>query len=327
MSGAGGRRSPVPGSRRAADAAASAAGVRVADLHEVPLLREVSRLFGRIWGPRQADHVSHDLMRALSWSGNFVAAALSEDAVVGGIVGFRGWREGWPLLHSHILGVDPDHRRHGVAVALKQHQRAWSLERGIEAVTWTYDPLVGRNAHFNLMRLGGTASAYHADFYGEMEDDVNAGDASDRILVRWALAGPRAVAAAEGPLEEPALDALQGLGAGVLLAEDAGRPVLREETGAPLLCRVPDDILDLRRRQPSLNAEWRLALRETLGWAMGHGWSVAAFLRRGWYVLEPVAAAQPAARTRPREASLSTSGPPGRTTTVSSIWTPPRPSS
>jgi predicted GNAT superfamily acetyltransferase len=313
--------------RRAAEAAAAAAGVRVADLHEVPRLREVSGLFGRIWGPRQADHVSHDLMRALSWSGNFVAAALSEGAVVGGIVGFRGWREGRPLLHSHILGVEPGHRRRGVAAALKQHQRAWSLERGIETVTWTYDPLVRRNAHFNLMRLGGTASAYHPDFYGEMRDDVNAGDASDRIVIRWALREPRAVAAAEGGLEEPALDALRGRGAGVLLAEDAGRPVAMEETGEPLLCRVPDDILDLRRREPSLNGEWRRALRETLGWAMGHGWSVAAFLRGGWYVLEPVTAAQPAQRTRPRGASLSTSAPPARTTTVSSIWTPPRPSS
>jgi len=307
-------------------APAAAAGVVVADLHEVALLREVSGLFGRIWGPRQADHVSHDLMRALSWSGNFVAAALVEGAVVGGIVGFRGWRDGGPLLHSHILGVEPSHRRRGVAAALKQHQRAWALERGIEVATWTYDPLVRRNAHFNLMRLGATAFAYQPDFYGEMHDDLNAGDASDRIVVRWALAAPRAVAAAGGTLEEPALDALRGLGAGVLLAEEGGRPVLLEETGGPLLCRVPDDILDLRRRAPSLGAEWRMALRETLGWAMGHGWSVAAFLRPGWYVLEP-SAGQPAQWTRARDASLSTSGPSALTTTVSSIWTPPRPSS
>jgi predicted GNAT superfamily acetyltransferase len=31
-------------------------------------------------------------------------------------------------------------------------------------VTWTFGPLVRRNAYFNLVKLGATAVAFHKDF-------------------------------------------------------------------------------------------------------------------------------------------------------------------
>ena len=60
--------------------------------------------------------------------------------LVGACVGFH---EEPPLqtLHSHIAGVIRGPWRN-VGFALKLHQRAWALRRGIAEIAWTYDPLV-----------------------------------------------------------------------------------------------------------------------------------------------------------------------------------------
>ena len=47
-----------------------------------------------------------------------------------------------------------------------------------------FDPLVRRNARLNLVRLGADVTDYLPDFYGAMDDAVNAGDRSDRLLAR-----------------------------------------------------------------------------------------------------------------------------------------------
>ena len=102
-------------------------------------------------------------------------------------------------LHSHITGVDPATQSRGVGFALKLHQRAWALDRRIESVHWTFDPLVGRNAYFNLHKLGARAIEYLPDFYGRMTDGINGGDAtSDRLYSSGTSASPEAVAAAAG---------------------------------------------------------------------------------------------------------------------------------
>ena len=80
--------------------------------------------------------------------------------------------------------------RRNVGYALKLHQRAWALQRGIATITWTFDPLVRRNAYFNLAKLGVRATRYLPNFYGAMQDPINAGDDTDRLLVDWDLASP-----------------------------------------------------------------------------------------------------------------------------------------
>src|ERR687886_297223 len=88
-------------------------------------------------------------------------------------------------LHSHITGVAPTDAHRGIGFALKLHQRAWALARGVRLVVWTFDPLVARNAWFNLAKLGALPTAYLESFYGAMSDGINAGEESDRVLVDW----------------------------------------------------------------------------------------------------------------------------------------------
>ena len=94
-----------------------------------------------------------------------------------------------PNLHSHATGVLPEFVGKGIGELIKRHQWHWAKENGFDTITWTFDPLVRRNAHFNVIKLGATVLGYHQNFYGELDDGINAGEQSDRVLVRWDVAG------------------------------------------------------------------------------------------------------------------------------------------
>lgn len=274
----------------AAEAAARRAGVELAELHEIGELTEAAELFIDIWRTDRAEApCTPALLRALAHSGNYVAGARLAGRVVGASVGFLHPAGEAVGLHSHITGVLDAVQVRGIGFALKQHQRAWALARGLDLVSWTFDPLVRRNAHLNLVKLGAEIVEYLPNFYGRMPDGINAGDESDRCLVCWPLAGERAIAASRGAVPEPDLDALRRAGARVLLQEGPGcRPLAGDPgpPGATLLAQVPDDIVAMRAADPELARRWRAALRATMGEALGRGLAATGITRSGWYVLE-----------------------------------------
>lgn len=155
----------------------------------------------------------------------------------------------------------------------------------ITEVTWTFDPLISRNAYFNLSKLAAAAPEYLPDFYGPRSDEHNVG-ATDRLLIRWDLATERVALACAGVPhrvdgEDATGDVVVGLDAG-----PDGRPVVGRFDGDVVLVRVPHDIAALRRSDPESAHAWRLAVREVLGGLMARGRVVRGFSRRGWYVLD-----------------------------------------
>ena len=236
--------------------------MQVTELDQMPQLGELAELVATIWGRPREPPLDANTLRALSHSGNYVAGAYVGQRMVGGLMGWFGGRPPDDLhLHSHILGVLPETEARGVGFALKQHQRTWCLERGVKSIEWTFDPLVRRNAYFNLVKLGADAVEYLVDFYGAMDDGINAGDESDRLLIRWSLDSPKAVAAAEGRPFEPAVDADQ------------------------IRVPVPEDIIAIRRHDPELARRWRHRLRDSLGAALSRGHRVLGLTRDFEYIL------------------------------------------
>jgi predicted GNAT superfamily acetyltransferase len=173
----------VDEARRVADRAARAAEVSIRPVTPSGV-SGVQDLLSTVWGPAQ--RLQANLLLALSHAGATVAAAVRDDVPIGACVGFLGW-SGGVHLHSHMAAVRWGHRTGGVGYALKLWQRAVCLEHGVDEIRWTYDPLVRRNAYFNLAKLGARVVDYLPDFYGQMDDIVNAGDRSDRFEVSWAL--------------------------------------------------------------------------------------------------------------------------------------------
>jgi predicted GNAT superfamily acetyltransferase len=276
----------------AARRAADAAGVAVRGLAALADLEASITLFDAIW-ERDTGHTTMrlDLLRALTTAGNYASGAYDRVSgeLLGACVGFFG-PPSHAELHSHIAGVVPAALGRSVGFALKVHQRAWCLRHGARVVAWTFDPLIRRNAYFNLVKLGARAAVYLPNFYGVMHDAINSGTETDRMLVQWDL-GSAAAAHASAGRPRPASFAAE-LARGAVLALSAGAdggPVPRvppDAAGAEtFLVAVPADVEALRLADASLAAAWRTALREVLAPLMSGGARITGFDRSGWYVV------------------------------------------
>ena len=230
-------------------------GIEIRVLSEPDELAGLVTLFNQVWGSI-TPLVGVELLRAIEHAGGYVAAAYSGDQIVGGSLGFLARHDGQPALHSHITGILPGVRQTGLGRSMKLHQREWARDRGLAWVTWTFDPLVRRNAWFNLCVLRAEAHEYLVDFYGPIDDSVNHGDESDRLLVAWATA-------AEAPEPETTI------GPGLVVVP------------------TPEDIIVLRRTDPTAAATWRHRVRDELGGAMAAGATVVGVTRDGDYLLRP----------------------------------------
>ncbi len=264
---------PPGAEARAAAAAARAARVTVRELTTIDDFVAVCALFQEIWQPDPASPlVTTELLRALTKAGNYLSGAFDGDRLVGACVGFFG-APADGSMHSHIAGVSASAGGRHIGYALKLHQRVWAMERGIAVIAWTFDPLVARNAWFNLGKLGATATEYLPNFYGGMHDVVNGGDDTDRLLVHWDLRRRDESTRVPGH-------------AVVALGRTAdGAPESGVTAGETLLVAVPSDIAAVRAADPRRAKEWRVAVRDVLGGLLADGARVAGFDRAGWYVV------------------------------------------
>jgi len=278
-------------------AAATAADVVVRELHRLDQLQAARRLFEEIWRPAGGDPppIGVELLRALGHSGNYVIGAFAGPRLVGASVAFFS---AWPErgLHSHINGVAPGGQHRGVGFALKVHQRAWAMARGLDLIGWTFDPLVARNAWFNLSKLGAVPTGYLEDFYGPMTDAINAGMASDRLLLAWRLDDPAVAAACAGqPRQPPPVPAEEALAVGRDL-----EPVVGATDAKAVTVAVPPDVEALG---PEQRRAWRRAVRQVLGGRLAGGATVTGFLRHpDRYLVErsPPAGGDPEPAAGPR---------------------------
>ena len=275
---------------RIAGELAERAGAVIVDLDDLEGAQTAGALANEVWGRAPDDDVvGVPLLRALAHAGNHLQGVVLGDRLVAMVLGFLGLTGARPHLHSHLLAVAAAHRGAGLGRALKQSQRAWALERGITTVTWTFDPLVVRNAELNLRRLGAVAGTYLPAHYGAMDDVFNAGDATDRLLVTWELDSPRAWTAADGAAEgAPRAAVGPGPDAAVLLKRDGegpGRVDLAALRADEVWCAAPCDINALRARDRGLAGTWREAVRSALQPALRQGFMAVDATRDGWYLL------------------------------------------
>jgi predicted GNAT superfamily acetyltransferase len=280
----------VQRAQQTAGRAARAADVTVTELAAMTELYAAAELFVDQWGFGGGyPPVAPNLMRALAYTGNYVAGAWAGEALIGASAGFLQHTPAGLALYSQITAVRPGTESRGVGYALKMHQRGWALARGLDVVHWTFDPLVRRNAYFNITKLGAVGAVYLPHFYGLMRDDINGTDESDRLLVRWCLREPAAVRAADGSPDEPDPPRLLAAGVPVLLrADPESAPVIGADargTRGMALCQVPEDIVTIRARDAGLARAWRVALRGALRPALETGFVAGGISRDGWYLL------------------------------------------
>jgi predicted GNAT superfamily acetyltransferase len=245
------------------DAVLAEAGLTIQPLDSLTRVCAAEDLLAHIWQTTGTPPLTADVMRAVEHAGGYVVGVYADTRLVGASAGFLAMgADGRVRLHSHISGLLREVQGRQVGWALKQHQRDWALQRGIDCITWTFDPLLRRNAWFNLAKLGATGVEYLVDFYGEMHDSVNAGEPSDRVFCHWDLRSPAAVTAAGGRSV-----VLPAATCPLVLDERDGWPSRAQEgaPAGPVRLRLPADVERLRNQQPEAARAWRAAVRQLLG--------------------------------------------------------------
>jgi len=101
-------------------------------------------------------------------------------------------------LHSHMMAVKEGYRNRGLGVRLKLEQRREALERGIDHIEWTFDPLEIKNAFLNIHKLGAVVRRYQVDFYGVSSSRLQGGLPTDRLVAEWEIDSPHVRGVLEG---------------------------------------------------------------------------------------------------------------------------------
>lgn len=213
---------------------------------------KASALFDEVW--EITNMVPSEVIVAALHSGGYSSLARLNGEVVGASFGLAS-NNG--TLHSHVTGVARAHAGSGIGAQMKRHQWYWAQSHGYQAIGWTFDPLVRRNAWFNLVKLGARVVSYHENFYGEWTDPLNAGDRSDRLYVKWNVSATgepqvgKSVVANSGDVEVP----------------------------------TPQDIESLRRTDRSEALSWRSRQRESLKVLLQPGARIRGFTDDSAYVI------------------------------------------
>jgi predicted GNAT superfamily acetyltransferase len=164
-------------------AASAGVGFSCRELVTYAEFREASALYERVFAYSASEYaLNSNLLSALARNGgSTVGAFSSEGELVGFAYGFAGCdSRGAHYHYSQAAAVDPAHQGRGVGQALKFAQRDVALRWGQQTMRWAFDPMLSRNAHFNLSTLGAVGIAFEPDYYAR--------PGTDRLVVSWELA-------------------------------------------------------------------------------------------------------------------------------------------
>jgi predicted GNAT superfamily acetyltransferase len=230
--------------------------VLVKSLNTVSNHRFARKIFDITWPMESGTEITPNLLQAMVHSGAYLSGAFVENKIVGAAFAFPATNSGLHL-HSHMTAVLDEYRDKGVGYALKIDQWNWAKKHKYSHISWTFDPLVRRNAKLNIVKLGVDISAYYPNFYGTMPDALNAGDESDRLMVSWST-----------DIDEP-----------------KARELITHPKPDDILIGIPEDIVAIRSKDQSESMKWRRQVRKQYLAAFGKNGKVVGFSANNEYVV------------------------------------------
>ena len=253
-----------------------------------------------VWPGSETDVVPAHMLITAVHNGGLLAGAFAGEQLVGFVFGFPGIEftpDGPRPKHcSHMMGIHPGQRDAGIGFALKRAQWQMVRHQGLDHITWTYDPLLSRNAYLNIAKLGAVCNTYRRSEYGDMRDGLNAGLPSDRFLVDWWIntrrVDRRLSKRARRPLklDDFSKAELHPLYTLQLRADRLPRPPehFSPMNGNLTLAEIPSDFGNVKEADFALARDWRFFSREVFETAFAEGYIVTDFIydqSRSFYVL------------------------------------------
>ncbi|RIH87363.1 GNAT family N-acetyltransferase [Calidithermus roseus] len=246
--------------------------ITIRELHEPEEILPLEELQAAIWGDPE-DVMPARSMMAMGHEGALIAGAFFGTQLVGFVFGFPTADP--KRHHSHMMGVLEAHRGSPAALLLKRFQRDWCLSRGYERVVWTFDPLRGVNANFNLRKLGATFGKYIPNCYGEM-GGINAGAPSDRAEADWEIRSEWVFRRIYAPEPPPKVEGLPQ----VNTVQDERPVALNLGLEAPrLLLQIPEDWGGILQGDKTLALTWREHSRQLFAHYFALGYRAVDFVR------------------------------------------------
>jgi predicted GNAT superfamily acetyltransferase len=226
------------------------------------------------WGESFSDLVPPHVMKVAQRIGGVASGAFGEAGeLLGFVFGITGVQDGSPVHWSDMLAVRPEAQGRGIGRLLKEHQRELLRARGVGEIQWSYDPLVARNAHLNLARLGACVTEYVVDMYSDSDSPLHRGFGTDRFIVSWRTDGT-AQPRRSGPIDA----------APVMNTGADGRPTAEPHLPdhSPLLrVEIPADIHAVLEDDVAEAVSWRASTRQAFLTALRAGYEVLTFVRDG----------------------------------------------
>jgi chorismate synthase len=229
------------------------------------------------WGHGFSERVPGAILRVAQKIGGVAAGAFDTDGrLLGFVFGMTGLQQGRPVHWSDMLAVRPEARGIGLGERLKQYQRDAVVHLGVQEMLWTADPLVARNAHFNINHLGAIPAEYVENMYGDNTGSVLHGAMpTDRFVYHWTLE--------RGELPPPGTGAAEPhdttLPSAIALEPDGSPVALPTASAAAVRITIPHDLPSVHAVSPALAHAWRIAVREAITTSFAQGLAVSRFVR------------------------------------------------
>jgi len=252
-------------------------GITLRRLESVEDYEDAVALQDEIWGAGFSDRVPAAILRVAQKVGGVSAGAFDESGrLLGFVFGLTGVRNGRPVHWSDMLAVREDARGHRLGERLKHYQRDLVRAIGVDAMYWTFDPLVARNAHFNLNRLGARIAEYVPNLYGSNTGSVlHGGLPTDRFIAEWDLSQDDRASRHRAPVWSPTRDAPT-----VNLWTDEQVTLVDPLPDASRVrIQVPHDIELVHALGADTALAWRLTTRDAFLHYFDRGYRVAGFDR------------------------------------------------
>lgn len=256
-------------------------GIVVRDIRSIPELRAVEEIQQEVWGFEERDIVPAAQLAPSVDVGGILIGAFDAQLLAGFVYGFVGVENGTMMIHSAMLAVRSAYRDCGLGYRLKMAQRERALANGIRLVTWTFDPLQARNAHFNFAKLGVLSTTYKVDYYGESSSSFLHAYGTDRLWVHWMLDSLRVSARVKGKFDRTQLPPEVTNAPRIVALGSKGKPRRSsfQSVGpqAVVSVEIPGDFMGFVQHAPDVAREWREATRRAFAEAIGAGYVVEEF--------------------------------------------------
>ena len=233
-----------------------------------------------IWGAGFSDRVPASILRVAQKVGGVSAGAFdSRGRMIGFVFGLTGVRDGMLVHWSDMLAVREEARGMRLGERLKHYQRDIVRAMGVEKMFWTFDPLVARNAHFNLNRLGASIAEYLPNFYGSNTGSILHGALpTDRFVAEWVIRATTPDSKAKSP-GAPGTRAPADVPVATTVHGDEIRNVTPFPDAPLVLVPIPSDVESVLLSHPDQALAWRLATRAAVTHYLARGYHVTGFRR------------------------------------------------